>query len=1286
MSVEQPDFQAMSPAFWAFIDAKSLEEAGNILQQSPELLSEQIEKQLEHMIQDTRVRGQEKITKILEERRALLQTIKQSQKEEEIPEILQKNIQQAYVAYMYYQQNSNLQALNDAIEKWEYVLQHPDFSSIEENLRLAILHDSAPVYLQRYQAMGNLHDLDVALSHWQKCAEEVSSDSPYLPLILNNVGVGLRNRYTGIGNLSDLQAGIEAFQKAISFTHADSSDLPRYLNNVGDALRFRYLHTNDLSDLNASVEACQQAVSLTPEQSPDLSVYLTNLGDALRDRYGVTGNLDDLQRGTEMLRKAVSLTPENSPYRPIRLNDLGAILRDCYLQTSNLNDLHESIDAHQQAVKLTSENSPKLPSRLANLANALINRYSHTNNLSDLQKAIEILQKSITFTPEGSPDLGNILNSLATALGMSYLHTGNLSELQTAVETHKKVTSITPSTSPHMVQYLSNLDMGLGRFYSHTGDLTVLQTSIEALQQTIPRVPVDSPALPGCLQNLGQGLYRRYLHSGNLSDLQESIEISERVVKLTPENAVRFPMCLGILGTGLGGRYSATGNFADLQASIEAFQRAIELSPDASPYLPTLLSNLGQNLTTRYSRNSDIVDLENSIELLQQALNLAPDKSVEKPLYLNNLAGGLTKRYLHTNNTNDLEAGIECYQEAIGLTPETAPEFPGYLFNLANDLRRRYSLTGTPQDLQSGVEAYERAAKRGVQVSVETTLKSATNWLNWAFERQAWEEIERAYDHAYQATEKLLQIQLIRRDKETWLKNIQYMSGYASYAFVKRGKIQDAVVAQERWLARLLSESLAIDHADLTRLEATGNTELSSAYRQAVEQWHSLTQQTQLTKKNYADLRDAREQLNKTIERIQQIQGYERFLASPNFTDIQTVAKDRAIVYVMITDAGGLALIVQDNVTPIWLPELTTKSSTKLLTDSEEGRLEGGYMGHYLDWRHNPYEKSTCNAWYTTLENTGRWLWQVIMQPLREALSEDIPITIIPGGGLSLLPLHAAWTEDASMPTGRRYVIDELTISYAPNARALAQAKMIVERVSAETLLAVDDPQPVTANILPHSKYEVQTIASMFADKGRQIFKHEYATRHAVLEAITDHTVLHCSCHGTANLHDPLNSGLAMAHDELLSLQDLLDSRFDGVRLATLSACETSIPGTELPAEVINLPSGLLQAGVAGVVGSLWSVSDLSTMMLMTKFYDLWRRKQFEPSEALRQAQIWVRDSTNQEKLDYFESKDLPIHTRNPKLAEELIDKLHERIGFRDPDAHDFAHPFHWAAFQYVGA
>ena len=105
--------------------------------------------------------------------------------------------------------------------------------------------------------------------------------------------------------------------------------------------------------------------------------------------------------------------------------------------------------------------------------------------------------------------------------------------------------------------------------------------------------------------------------------------------------------------------------------------------------------------------------------------------------------------------------------------------------------------------------------------------------------------------------------------------------------------------------------------------------------------------------------------------------------------------------------------------------------------------------------------------------------------------------------------------------------------------------------------------------------------------------------------------------------------------------------------MAILSACETGIPGFKLLDEVISLPSGYMQAGVPGVIGSLWSVSDISTMMLMTRFYDLWRREGLLLPEAFRQAQIWLRDTTNGEKEEYFK-KSLPEYQERECLRLRL--------------------------------
>jgi CHAT domain-containing protein len=146
--------------------------------------------------------------------------------------------------------------------------------------------------------------------------------------------------------------------------------------------------------------------------------------------------------------------------------------------------------------------------------------------------------------------------------------------------------------------------------------------------------------------------------------------------------------------------------------------------------------------------------------------------------------------------------------------------------------------------------------------------------------------------------------------------------------------------------------------------------------------------------------------------------------------------------------------------------------------------------------------------------------------------------------------------------------------------------------------------------------------------------------------------------------------------EAILTLRNLLDLKLvrentGGIRLAILSACETGLAGIELADEAISLPTGLLQAGVAGVVSSLWSVSEISTMVLLSRFYTLWRDEHLEPSQALIKAQQWLRDS---------EPRDVVAH------CETFIPELASRTGelYRSLRL-DFSHPYHWAAFSYTG-
>jgi CHAT domain-containing protein len=152
--------------------------------------------------------------------------------------------------------------------------------------------------------------------------------------------------------------------------------------------------------------------------------------------------------------------------------------------------------------------------------------------------------------------------------------------------------------------------------------------------------------------------------------------------------------------------------------------------------------------------------------------------------------------------------------------------------------------------------------------------------------------------------------------------------------------------------------------------------------------------------------------------------------------------------------------------------------------------------------------------------------------------------------------------------------------------------------------------------------------------------------------------------------------------DGYLSLPDIFALHLDQARLAVLSACETGVPGLELIEEMIGLPSGMMQAGVPGVIGSLWSVNDMSTAMLMARFYHLWREEGNSPQEALRQAQIWLRDSTTEQKKQLFKHF---VDRQSARMSADTAQAFYQHIGWDDPQARVFESPYYWAAFTYTG-
>ncbi|WP_322510205.1 CHAT domain-containing protein [Anaerolinea sp.] len=301
-------------------------------------------------------------------------------------------------------------------------------------------------------------------------------------------------------------------------------------------------------------------------------------------------------------------------------------------------------------------------------------------------------------------------------------------------------------------------------------------------------------------------------------------------------------------------------------------------------------------------------------------------------------------------------------------------------------------------------------------------------------------------------------------------------------------------------------------------------------------------------------------------------------------------------------------------------------------------------------------------GWQDELNALLEWLGEVVMAPLLEALQGETRAVLIPGSWLGILPLHAA-----RLPQGG-YALDYMTFAYAPSAQALYHARRRLNG-GEEHLLAVDNPR----GDLFYTPWEVHAVLHYFPHNHTHL-PGKQATRQAVIEALPRASVLHFSTHGNAGWGDSQQARVLLASEESLSLTDLYEVHLSQAQVAVLSACETALPGVKAIDEVLSLPAGWMLAGVPRVVGSLWSVDDLSTAMLMARFYDLWRGEGKPVAEALRQAQIWLRDMPLEDMLMYWR-----------EYPDRQVGLAFHRYLTQKSNSLNLRHPSYWAGFACVG-
>jgi tetratricopeptide (TPR) repeat protein len=916
---------------------------------------------------------------------------------------------------------------------------------------------------------------------------------------------------------------------------------------------------------------------------------------------------------------------------------------------------------------------------LAGLASLRGRRYRQRSDEADLAAAIELAEHVAAVTPRGAQARVLALMVASEARRTRYAVSRSRDDLDRAVESSRAALAETPAASAERPRYGSELGVARLVRYEVTGDVSDLEEAVAALEEAARNarelLPGDHADHPMCLAALAAALWARYRQAGNLTDLEHASVAAQQAVDLTQRHSPDRAERLTVLGMISWACHTHTRDPADSSGAIAALQSAVGSAPAGSAQHAVLVSNLAGVLFARASTTSDPADADRAVDLLERVLADGEVSGAERPSLLANLGLALQFRQDLRGQHNDTQRAVELLDEALAGLPADAPQAVHSYGGLGALLMRRHAQNGHPDDARRAADALRRACSAGLRERAEIVLDQARMWAGWAGLRGAWDEMAEAGLYGLAAMEHLLATQLVRGQKEAWLRRGQGLPAMAAYALARRGRTAEAVTVLERGLALLLSEALDLQRADLARLAVAGGASIVDRYRQAADRWERLSHDpermlpfrpglTAVADGRGALLSAARKELDEAIAAIRAVPGWAGFLATPRYDDVRAAAAS-PLVYLAATRWGGIALVVRpngDRPTAVWLPGLTEAALSGWVSQLE------------------PEQRSDVDseAWDATVDGLTGTLWQTVMGPVLAELGASVEhATLIPAGGLALLPLHAAWTPDTRRPTGRRYALDLLLLTWAPNARALTGARREAVPVP-QNLLVVE----VGGASLPNAAHEAASAAALFAPAVVHLAGGT-ATLEAVKHAIGDADVVHLACHAHAAVDAPLDSGMVLTGSQQLTARELLTVRLR-LRLAVLSACETFVPGRELPDEVVGLPTALLQAGAAGVVGTLWKVMDRSTLLLMIRFYQGWRLQGLDPAEALRQAQQWLRDSTNGDKRRTFEAA-LKEQDGLLPLPRAALEACWEAVVLEEPGERAYERPAGWAAFTYMG-
>jgi len=811
------------------------------------------------------------------------------------------------------------------------------------------------------------------------------------------------------------------------------------------------------------------------------------------------------------------------------------------------------------------------------------------HSLGEYQRAIAFHQQQLDITREigykqqEAKSLGN--------LGAAY---DSLGDYQQAIVFHQQSLEIKKEIGDRQGE--ANSLGNLGNAYDSLGEY---QRAIAFLQQTleIAREIGDRRGEANSLGSLGNAY-------NSLGEYQQAISFHQQQLEIAREIGDRQGEANSLGNLGL-----AYDNLGEYQRAITFHQQSLDIKREIGDRRGEAAS-LG-NLGIAYF---SLGEYQQAIAFHQQQLNIAReigDRQGEA-ISLGNL--GVTYK-----NLGEYQRAIGFYEQDLAISQEIADQ-SGLALTFAN-IGKLFKDQDQPalaiiflkestnirESIRAGISGLDSSLQQSYLSTIEADYRLLADLL---LQQDRILEAQRVLD--------LLKVQElndlfenVRAAEDQEFSEADYRDPEKNLLALHDERIAQALDIGKK---RLQLESIPVDQrsdAQSQQLIAIRKEE-STFYASFDDFLNSPPVQTIIT------------DLQKHLDTNESFNLFEARSLRDNLQNLREIGANSAIFYPLILEDRLELVLVTADAAPV--------RKTVNISRGELNQLIATARTTLL-------EKSTD---YTALKK----LHETLIAPLEPILAEAEIETLLyaPDGALRYIPL-------AALTDGNQWLIEKYRIN---NITALSLTDF--DQPSSNKELSVLTAaytsgqhtidlgyRQIPFNGLKFAGAEVANIAQMISGTKSPRLDQNF-TKDIVYE-MNDYSVVHFATHAQFLPAKPKDSFIVFGNGEHSTIDDIKNwDTLTNVDLVVLSACDTGV-GDDLGSgvEILGLGYRLQSIGARATMSSLWQVSDESTQVLMTEFYQQLQRGNISKVEALRQAQATM--------------------SQNP----------------------DYAHPYHWASFILIG-